>query len=247
MTAANVARTVDGTTKGGTVGTTNWIGLLLVGTVGVTAVGGNNGSTPPADEALFEDSFADDRNGWGVVDDPQYGTAAFEDGDYVWEFRGSVAHWVPAVLGEQYDRDELDMRDVIVRTEATILTGDGVIGVFCRETPDTDAEWQWYEFVARDGYAAIRHADQEANLEVLAETDDVSLADGEPITIEATCVDDANGAAQLSLALNGTTMLHATDEDPLSNGVVGLQAWTFPIHEPMHIRWHEFSVHRPNT
>jgi len=196
-------------------------------------------------EALFTDSFDDDRNGWGAIDDPQYGSTAFADGDYVWEFTGSVAHQLPAVLGEQYDRGELVMRDVVVRAEATILAGDGVFGVFCRGTPDTDAEWQWYEFVARDGFAAIRHADVEGNLDVLAETDDVSLPAGEPLVIEAACVDDVNGEAQLSLTLNGTEVLQATDDEPLGNGVSGLQAWTFPIHEQMDIRWHQFSVHQP--
>ncbi|MBA3802891.1 MAG: hypothetical protein H0X22_08300 [Acidimicrobiia bacterium] len=196
-------------------------------------------------DALFNDSFDDDRNGWGVIDDPQFGSTAFADGDQVWDFRGSVAHQLPAVLGDQYDRGELDMRDVVVRAEATILAGGGVIGVFCRETPDTDAEWQWYEFVARDGFAAIRHADLEGNLDVLAETDDVSLPDGEPLVIEAACVDDADGDAQLSLTLNGTDVLQATDDEPLGNGVPGLQAWTFPVHERMDIRWHEFTVDQP--
>lgn len=249
----------------------NWIALLLAGALGGVSCGGDddNGttgdaaSTAPATsaaavastvaeaetgaesgEAVFTDSFDDDRNGWGEIDDPQYGSTAFADGDFLWDFRGSVAHQLPAVLGEQYDRGELDMLNVVVRTEATVLAGGGVIGVFCRETPDTDAEWQWYEFVARDGFAAIRKADLEANLETLAETDDVSVPAGDPITIEATCVDDAGGDAQLSLALNGTALLHATDDEPLGNGVSGLQAWTFPAHEQMDIRWHEFSIAR---
>jgi hypothetical protein len=251
----------------------NWIGLLLVGALGAAGCGGDDSSTDetrgdttssvvasttasttvapaaasPAGAALFEDAFDDDSNGWGLVDDPEFGSAAFVDGDYVWEFRGSIAHWLPAVLGEQYDRGELEMRDVVVRTEATILAGGGVIGVFCRETPDTDAEWQWYEFVVRDGFAAIRRADSEGNLEMLAESHDVSLPIGQPIMIEASCVDDANGDAQLSMALNGTPVLEATDDDPLDNGVVGLQAWTFPLHEQIDIRWHEFSVHRASS
>ncbi|MEQ1874989.1 MAG: hypothetical protein ABL953_14850, partial [Ilumatobacteraceae bacterium] len=105
---------------------------------------------------LFADDFIDDANGWGVVDDPQFGTANFADGDYVWEFRGSIAHWLPAVLLDQYDAGTLDMLDVQVSAELTIVSGDGVVGVFCRENPDTDADWQWYDFVVRDGYAAIR-------------------------------------------------------------------------------------------
>ncbi len=231
---------------------------LLVAVLGAAAgtseaVAGSSGSTdvPDTTEAestvLFEDSFDDDSNGWGVVDDPEYGTADFEGGDYVWEFRGSSAHWLPAVLGEQYDRDELDMQDVVVTAELTIVSGGGVAGVFCRETPDTDAEWQWYEFVVRDGYAAVRLADLEGNLEPLAESHDVSLPAGEPITIEASCVDDANGAATLGMRLNGESVLNATVDEPLGNGVPGLQAWTYPIHEQMDILWHSFSVLEPPT
>ncbi|HEX2360449.1 MAG TPA: hypothetical protein VHI11_00100 [Jiangellaceae bacterium] len=203
-------------------------------------------SPPPitAGEVLFEDSFDDDRNGWGVVDDPEYGTTVFDGGDYVWAFKGSVSHWLPEVLGTQYDNGELDMLDVVVRSEATIVEGDGVAGVFCRENPDTDAEWQWYEFVARDGFAAIRLADLEGNLETLAETDEVSLPTGEPIAFEAACVDSADGVAQLSLALNGAPVLQAAHGDPLENGVSGLQAYTFPQHDQLDIRWHEFTVHR---
>ena len=190
---------------------------------------------------LFDDSFDDDANGWGIVDDPDYGSTAYSGGDYVWDFRGSVAHWLPAVLGEQYDRGELEMRDVSVHAEVTIDDGGGVVGVFCRETADTDAEYQWYEFVVRDGFAAIRRADSEGNIEVLADNKETALPIGQPITLDATCV-DVGGVAQLDFTINGTSMLHATDDQPLGNGVPGLQAWTFPIHERMDIRWHEFTI-----
>jgi hypothetical protein len=219
------------------------LGGLAIAVVLATSSGG--GTSEPQRDVLFEDTFDDDRNGWGVVDHPDFGTTTFEDGDYVWAFRGSIGHWLPAVLGELYDRDELDMLDVTVRAEATVLAGEGVIGVFCRENPDDDAEWQWYEFVARDGFAAIRRADLEGNLDVLAETDDVSLPLGEPLSIEATCVDDSEGYATLRMSLNDTEVLEATDDDPLVNGVSGLQAYTFPIHEQMDIRWHHFTVTRP--
>jgi hypothetical protein len=205
------------------------------------------GVASPLGQILFQDPFDDDRNGWGVIDDSEFGSAAYDGGDYVWVFSGRVSHWLPGVLGDQYDRGELEMRNVVVKAEATVEAGGGVIGVFCRETPDTDAEWQWYEFVARDGFAAIRRADLEANLDVLAETNDVSLPIGEPIAFEATCVDDPDGHAQLSLSLNGAPVLDATDENPLGNGVSGLQAWTFPAHEQMDIRWHDFSIEQPES
>jgi hypothetical protein len=66
---------------------------------------------------------------------------------------------------------------------------------------------------------------------------------GEPITFEAACIDGADGAAELSLALNGSPVLQASDPDPLENGVSGLQAYTYPMHEQLDIRWHEFAVH----
>jgi hypothetical protein len=246
------------TVEGGAMVMRTWTGLLvaaagsmtgtMAGTAAIAASAASTGGTdttepPPA--ILFEDSFDDDRNGWGVVDDPDYGTAEFVDGDYVWALRGSVAHWLAGVLGDQYDRDELEMRDVVVQADLTIVAGGGVAGVFCRETPDSDAEWQWYEFVVRDGYAAIRLADLEGNLEPLAETDDVDLPAGEPITIEASCVDDADGAANLGMTVNGDEILTATAEDPLGNGVPGLQAWTFPMHEQLDLVWHSFAVLAP--
>jgi hypothetical protein len=197
-------------------------------------------------ETLFEDAFADDRNGWGVVDDPNYGTAGYADGDYVWDFRGSVAHWLPEALAEQHDAG-LDLRDVVVRADVTIVSGGGVVGVGCRENPDTDADYQWYEFVARDGYAAIRRVDAETNIDVLAETKDVALPLGQPMTIEGVCVDDADGTAQLSLTLDDVDVVNASDADPLAGGVPSIQAYTHPAHQPMGIRWHSFTVGRPDS
>jgi hypothetical protein len=224
--------------------TTKLSGLLCAAVL-AASVGG--GSTEPPDDVLFEDAFDDDRNGWGIIDHPEFGSTSFADGDYVWTLKGSSGHLLPAVLGEQYDHGELEMLDVTVRAGATIDAGDGVIGLFCREGPDTDAEWQWYEFVARDGFAAIRRADSEGNLDVLAETNDVRLPNGEPMTIQATCVDDNDGNASLTLSLNDTAALDVTDDDPLVNGAPGLQAYTHTIHAQMDIRWHHFAVTRLAT
>ena len=102
------------------------------------------------------------------------------------------------------------------------------MGVLCREVPDTDADFQWYEFVARGGYAAIRIADTEGGLEVLATTEDLDLADGEQFTVEAACVDDEDGRAQLWMTVDDTLILQATHDEPLGNGVSGLQAYDAP-------------------
>ena len=38
----------------------------------------------PTGEVLLTDDFVDDANRWGVVDDPEFGSARFVGGDYVW-------------------------------------------------------------------------------------------------------------------------------------------------------------------
>src|SRR5215207_4762904 len=226
------------------------VGVGFAGCADETTDGSSSGSSEQAGSpipvitgaALFEDTFDDDRNGWGIGDDPEFGSTDFHGGDYVWSLTGSMSHWLPEVLGAQYDSGELNMMDVVVRAEVTIVEGQGVAGVFCRENPDTDAEWQWYEFVAREGFAAIRLADAEGNIETLDETDQVDVPSGEPVTLEASCIDRADGVAQLSLSLDGSAVLSTTHDDQLGNGVSGLQAYTFPAHEQLDVRWHEFTV-----
>jgi hypothetical protein len=203
-------------------------------------------STPAAaattGTVLFHDDFADDRNGWGIVDDPVGGKASYAGGDYVWNFTGSAAHVNPEKLGQQYERGELKMRDVAVKADLTIVSGDGVAGVDCRETKDTDAEYQWYEFVVRDGYAAIRQADEKGNIQVLATTDRVKLPRGRRFTIEGVCVDDSEKQTHLTLRLGGAEVLAVRRPAQLGNGVPGLQAWTHPVHAPMEIHWHDFTI-----
>jgi hypothetical protein len=204
---------------------------------------GTSAAAASADVGLpFVDPFDDDRNRWGIVDHPEYGSTSYEGGDYVWVFRGSIAHWLPEAVVDRYDRGELDMLNVAVRADVTVSEGGGVVGVFCRESPDTNAAYQWYEFVARDGYAAIRHADDEGNIDVLADTKDLIAPLGVSVSLDASCINDATGTAQLALSVNGKQLLKASDDDPLGNGVVGLQAYTFPAHQQMTIRWHEFNV-----
>ena len=60
---------------------------------------------------------------------------------------------VPEQIGGSYTGDP-DLGDVVVRAEFTIVSGEGVAGVYAGEAADTDAEAEWYEFVVRDGFAA---------------------------------------------------------------------------------------------
>lgn len=202
----------------------------------------------PVDDMVsrFRDTFDDDRNGWELPPN-ESGTTEVRDGDFVWDFKKPqlAPHLIAHTLGTAYDEGRLDMGDVHVSASVTPLRGLAAPAVFCREVPDTDSDFQWYEFVVRDGYAAIRRADIAQNLEVLAEVDDVALPLGEKATIKASCVNGDNGEAQLTLELNGEQLLQADVADPLDNGVPGLQAYDVPAEasdEPMVIVWHDFAV-----
>ncbi len=157
-------------------------------------------------------------------------------------------HLLPAPFADAFDRGELQMRDVVVTATVTPERGKGAIGVFCREIHDTDADFQWYEFVARDGYAAIRRADSAGHLDVLAKTTKVGLPLGEQAELQAACVDDDDNQAQLWLTLNGKTVLFARDPKPLGNGAPGLQAYDAPSdgsQARLLLRWHDFTVGQP--
>ena len=102
--------------------------------------------------------------------------------------------------------------------------------------------------MARDGFAAIRRGDSAGHLDVLATTHDLDLPIGREATVEAACVDAANGDARLWLSVDGTAVLVAPDHHPLGNGAAGLQAYDSPekASEARYlIRWHDFSIYRP--
>ena len=194
----------------------------------------------------FSDSFDDDQHGWALPDSPQ-GTMTIDGGDFVWESK--LPHLRPHVLATTlaaaYDQGRLEMTDVVVRATVTPQRGAGAMGVFCREVPDTDTDFQWYEFVVRDHYAAIRLADLAGNLDVLAETDAARVELGSEIELEATCVDGPDGSAALALSLDGTVVVEATADDALGNGAAGLQAYDTAKGESADrflIEWHAFEV-----
>ena len=143
------------------------------------------------------------------------------------------------------------MRNVVVRASVTPVHGTGAMGVFCREVRDTDSDFQWFEFVARDGYAAIRRADSAGHLDMLATTTKVDLPLGQRATMEAVCSDTADGeTTRLWLSLDGTAVLEATSAEQLGNGAAGLQGYDSPDRASSArflVRWHDFAVYRPTT
>ena len=222
-------------------------------TAGVDTLPSTPAASSPSESAAAEvlsslsDSFDDDHNGWALPPS-EFGTMTVEGGDFIWDDKmfEMRPHILAATLADAYDEGRLDMTDVRVTASVTPERGAPAVGVFCREAPDTDADFQWYEFVVRDGYAAIRVGDSNGNLEPLAETENVAMSVGTAATIEATCVDGADGTTALSLSVDGAELVTADVEgDALGNGAAGLQAYGASedqADEPSKIAWHDFSV-----
>ena len=194
----------------------------------------------------FSDSFDDDHNGWALPPS-EFGTMTVSGGDFVWDDKlfELRPHIIARTVADAFDQGRLEMTNVRVSASVTLERGVAAVGVYCREVPDTDSDFEWYEFVARDGYAAIRLADAAGNLEPLAETKDAELRRGTAATIEATCVDNPDGTAELSFSLDGAQLLSVAVDDPLGNGGAGLQAYgasEAQADEPSLIAWHDFAV-----
>jgi hypothetical protein len=200
-------------------------------------------ATPRAADALFNETFDDDRNGWGEIDDGEFGTIDIVDGDMQWiDATGRVIVWGPGTLIDGVEGGSQDLTNVTVQADVTFVSGTGVIGLACRVVPDQDAEMQWYDFVLRDGYAAIRLDDDQSHIKVLAEADTASVPFGTPINLSASCIDDAEGVAHLTFSVDGKVLLEATDDDPLGNGWASPTGWTFPEGSPIEVHWHDFTV-----
>jgi hypothetical protein len=193
----------------------------------------------------MRDTFENDTNGWALPPGP-LGSLTITGGDFVWESSEPTLrpHITAATLVDAYDAGRLDMTDVRVTASVTPTRGTAAFGVTCREVPDSDSDVQWYEFVVRDGYAAIRLADSAGHLEPLQEGE-VGVSLGKKATIQATCVDTSAGTAELTLYIDGELRLQAQVPDPLGNGVPGLQAYDASEEESserMLLAWHDFAV-----
>jgi hypothetical protein len=206
----------------------------------------NAPAAPESGKTLFADPFADDHNGWALPEN-EAARSVMRGGDFIWISKqpGLRPHLIAKTVGDAFDRGQLHMRNVVVDASVTPVRGKAAMGPFCREVRDTDADFQWYEFVVRDGYAAIRRADSSGHLDVLAKTTDVDVPLGDKASLEAACVDGAQGQARLWLSVNGTPTLFARDTHALGNGAAGLQAYDAPSGTRMIVRWHDFTVSQP--
>ena len=143
-----------------------------------TTADATESASPSAEPDLvttFSDTFDDDANG-GRCRLDRRAPPTVAGGDFVWESKQPVLR--PHILAGDawamaFDAGRLEMTDVRVTATVTPKRGARRSALFCREVPDSDADFQWYEFVVRDGYSAIRLADVAGNLEPIEEGDAV--------------------------------------------------------------------------
>ena len=219
----------------------------LTGCGGAESVSSTPSASPSISKAgkvILHDPFDDDSNGWGTLHDPEFGTADYAGGNYVWKMTGRVFSLVPETLGKQFDSGALSMSDVVMDADVTINKGGGVVGLQCRNSADTDAGYQWYDFVARDGYVAIRLSDDKGNIDVLAENKDVALPLGESFSIGAACITEGD-KVQLNMAINHKPVLATTEPAKATDGVPGIVGYTFPLHSELDVTWEQFTVSEP--
>ena len=112
----------------------------------------------------------------------------------------------------------------MVEAEGTVAEGDATIGVFCRDVPDTqsDAEFEWYEFVVNDGFGAIRRSDDDRPHRGPGRDRRRRDRGRRRTSPSAECAPRPTTATvNLWLTLDGETLLQASDDDPLPVGLAG--------------------------
>ena len=136
-------------------------------------------AAPSAGDTLFTDPFDDDANGWALPETENSRTEVL-GGDFVWEAKRAAPdlrpHVLAAPLADAFDRgDGCRCATWSSGRRSPRSVAPALWGCSAGEVRDTDSDFQWYEFVARDGFAAIRRADCAGHLDVLAVTKDVDL------------------------------------------------------------------------
>lgn len=161
------------------------------------------GNVPPAEVVPFVDEFDDDRHGWGGPDQ------RFEGGAYVWD--------LPSGQSDSRSPDTLiAVEDQLTNLEITTsFTAIGALGVGIEcayEQVGGSARWYLLE-LAVDGARIRRQPLGTDPVETLGENPDVALTT-EPAEIAATCVLDETDRYRLTLVVNGTVAVEATDDEP---------------------------------
>ena len=163
---------------------------------------------------LFQDDFSDTGSGWDSTTTDSALT------DYA---SGAYRIWVNDTNSDYWANPGLSFTDVRIEVEATKVGGpdDNDLGVICRYQ---DTENFYFALVSSDGFAGIgkTKAGQQTLLtgDNLSPTDAINKGNSKN-TIRLDCL-----GSSLSLLVNGTQVITATDSD-FAKGDVGLMAGTY--------------------
>jgi hypothetical protein len=218
-------------------------GVALVALLVLAGCGGDDGASEDADggsddteapeetvtstgealDGIFRDDFEDDENGWGEFED-EVSTAEFTDDGYEVAFEEDEgSYW------GYPDGGPLDVEDSSTTVEVAEGSGeaDRWFGTACRLSRTGPAAY--YTLLvngATGGWSIARWADGEDEPEILGEGEDDAVegaGEEDSVEVTGTCLGEGDGEeVELAVAVDGTEVGTATDEDGLAAGISGI-------------------------
>jgi hypothetical protein len=183
---------------------------------------------------IFRDSLDDNGSGWLAV--PQ---TPFRGGVYIWNDvpRGNVSSAPGKLLGKRLPPGV----SVGVRVEQR--QGAALRMIACRESgEDGTTHHAAYQLGVDGRQALIRLWHEKVQPKVLARRA-LALPNGRAVALDARCLGRSDGAVALTLLVDGKMAVQATDDKPLPNGGVSLQATARGDTDgPPTIAWDDFVV-----
>jgi hypothetical protein len=189
---------------------------LFISVVAIAALAcsfGSDGGNGGGGNILYEDDFSNPNSGWDQYSDGE-GYTDYENGTYkIGVYSDTLFYWA-----NPYE----NFKDVVIEVQAQKISGadDMQYGIICRHE-DVD---NWYALIiSGDGFAAIRKRYNGSELEFITDWAEVSAINtgNTGNNLRAECIGN-----QLSLYVNGTLAISATDGD-ITSGDAGLMAGTF--------------------
>ena len=189
----------------------------------------------PATASLYEQDFATPSPDWVAEEIPPYTTAYAGGGFELRMTERGVFVPVPAPPARS-------VSDEVVSATATIMSGQGAWGVWCRGVDEVGSSR--YEFlISHAGAVQIIGADGEGTGWVYLRGVDLTA----PVTLSARCADVGTAPVVLTLGVNGRTALTYRPRTILGPGHAGIEGMTFSdVAGPtVTARFRSFAVARP--
>lgn len=196
------------------------IATLIATVVIATTVQLIGGPDDVVSNALLQDDFSDQRNGW-ITGRNATRDMAYDDGGY------RVRVTKPAFQQYTYATfDEREPQRVAIEVDASHTTDspDGFLGVVCPTNEGTDHGYAFMVHPAEAQFLITEH-DEEGWRIIRAGRATAPLST-QPIRITAECFGAVNGETWLVMSVDGEIVLSATDPQISEFEGVGLSVWS---------------------